>query len=551
MRAKDLDLRELLSFEPGGGVIRFGGERVILLDAVALGLLRKELIGSLGLTAARGILTRLGYAHGHRVAETLRTGLPWESEEEWRLAGARIHMLQGQVVVEHVGPRPGGASQPFVESIWHESYEAEQHLLHMGQAEEPICWTLTGFASGYLSAANGREIYCIEDRCRGRGDATCHVIGRSRDEWGPEIEPHLTYYDMACIDSALASVSEVLRATERRLRARRQELTRLAPEADGRSGLVVRSEAMARVLDLARRVARVESTTLVTGESGAGKERLARLIHDESSRSSGPFVAVNCGAVTETLLESELFGHARGAFTGAERDRAGLFEAATGGTLFLDEIGEISAGMQVKLLRVLQEREVRRVGENRARPVDVRVVAATNRNLAEEVAAGRFRQDLYYRLRVIELRVPPLRERPEDVLPLARLFLAETARRMGRKVTGFTPRAADQLLRHAWPGNVREVQNSIEHAVALSTGSRIEVEDLPEELRAALPRPRPTGAARPLADVEKEYILAAVEAAGGNRTRAAADLRIGLATLKRKLKAYGAARAAEARRPAP
>ena len=194
-------------------------------------------------------------------------------------------------------------------------------------------------------------------------------------------------------------------------------------------------------------------------------------------------MAVNCGAVPETLLESELFGHARGAFTGAERDRPGLFEAANGGTLFLDEIGEISAGMQVKLLRVLQEREVRRVGENRSRPVDVRVVAATNRDLAEEVAAGRFRQDLYYRLRVIELRVPPLRERREDILPLARVFLAETARRMGRKVTGFTPRAADQLLRYAWPGNVRELENAIERAVALCSGSRIEVEDLPEELR--------------------------------------------------------------------
>ena len=330
-----------------------------------------------------------------------------------------------------------------------------------------------------------------------------------------------------------------LRTTERRLRARREELARLAPGAEAASGLVVRSEAMQRVLELARRVARVESTALLTGESGVGKERLARLIHDESPRGGRPFVAVNCGAVTETLLESELFGHARGSFTGAERDRPGLFEAAGGGTLFLDEVGEVSPGMQVKLLRALQEREVRRVGENRARPVDVRVVAATNRNLAEEVAAGRFRQDLYYRLRVIELRVPPLRDRAEDVLPLARVFLAETARRMGRKVTGFTPRAADQLLRYPWPGNVREVQNAVEHAVALCAGSRVEVEDLPEELRSAMPRPRPAGRARPLDEVEREYILAAVENAGGNRTRAAADLGIGLATLKRKLKRYG------------
>ncbi len=539
MRATDLDLHELLSFEPGGGVIRFGGERVLLLDAVALGILRRELIDGLGLTAARGILTRFGYAHGRRDAESLRTGFPWANENEWRLAGGRLHMLQGLVVIEQPPPASALKPEPFVESIWHESYEAEQHLLHLGQADEPVCWTLAGFASGYLSYANGREVYCIEDRCRGKGDPACHLVGRFREDWGAAIEPHLPFYEKTSLDSALEGVSAALRATERRLRVRRKELARFEPGTEDRSGLVVRSEAMQRVLELARRVARVESTALVTGESGVGKERIARLIHDESPRAARPFVAVNCGAVTETLLESELFGHARGAFTGADRERAGLFEAASGGTLFLDEVGEVSPGMQVKLLRALQEREIRRVGENRPRPVDVRVVAATNRNLADDVAAGRFRQDLYYRLRVIELRVPALRDRPEDVLPLARAFLVETAHRMGRRITGFTPRAADQLLRHEWPGNVREVQNAVEHAVALAAGDRVDVDDLPEELRAAMPRPRPTGRTRPLEDVEREYILAAVESAGGNRTHAAAELGIGLATLKRKLRRYG------------
>jgi two-component system, NtrC family, response regulator HydG len=538
VRASDLDLRELLTFEPQGGVIRFGGERVLLFDAVALGILRKELIDTLGLTATRGILTRFGYAHGWRTAENLREGFPWESERDWRVAGGRLHMLQGLVIVEQPCPSPTEGPEPFVESIWRESYEAEQHLLLLGRSEEPVCWTLAGFASGYLSFANGREIYCIEDRCRGQGASSCHLVGRPKEEWGEALEPHLKFYQMASVDSALAGVTAALRSTERRLRARRQELERLTPGAVERSGLVMRSEAMQRVVDLARRVARVESTTLITGESGVGKERIARLIHEESPRSARPFVAVNCGAVAETLLESELFGHARGAFTGADRERPGFFEAANGGTLFLDEVGEVSSGMQVKLLRALQEKEVRRVGENRSRPVDVRIVAATNRALADEVAAGRFRQDLYYRLRVIELRVPALRDRMEDVLPLARVFLAETARRMNRKVTGFSPRAADQLLRYDWPGNVREVQNAIEHAVALHAGNRIEVDDLPEELRSALPRPRPAGRTRRLALVEREYILAAVESVGGNRTRAAADLGIGLATLKRKLKHY-------------
>jgi DNA-binding NtrC family response regulator len=537
MRAEDLDLRELLTFDPKGGVMRFAGERILLFDAVALGILRRELIENLGRTAARGILTRFGYAHGRRVAENLKNGLPWASPAEWRAAGPRLHMLQGLVVVDQSTP-PSVTPAPFAEHLWHDSYEAEQHLLHLGQADEPVCWTLTGFASGYSSYVNGRDIYCIEDQCRGKGDAFCRLIARSKEDWGPEIEPHLAFYEKACIDSALEGVNAAIRAAEQRLRARRQALASAGPWTEEHNGLVVRSKAMQRAIDLAERVARVESTALITGESGVGKERIARLIHEHSARAERPFLAVNCGAVTETLLESELFGHARGAFTGADRERPGLFEAAHGGTLFLDEIGEISPGMQVKLLRALQEREVRRVGENRPRAVDVRIVAATNRNLADDVAGLRFRQDLYYRLRVIELRIPPLRDRPDDVLPLSRVFLADTARRMKRKITGFTPRAADQLLRYRWPGNVRELQNAIEHAVALCAGSRVDVDDLPEELRSAMPRSRASGPTRPLDDVEREYILAAVESVGGNRKRAAADLGIGLATLKRKLKRY-------------
>ena len=263
------------------------------------------------------------------------------------------------------------------------------------------------------------------------------------------------------------------------------------------------------------------------------------LIHDESARANGPFVAINCGAVPETLLESELFGHARGSFTGATQDRPGLFEAANGGTLLLDEIGEVPPAMQVKLLRVLQEREVRRVGENRGRPVNVRLLAATNRDLTEEIHAARFRQDLYYRLRVVEIKVPPLRERRDDVLPLARVFLDNTLRRTGRTVCSFTPEAAQRLVRYSWPGNVRELENAVERAVVLTTSERMDVGDLPDEIAvAATPATGPTGG-RPLADVEREYILSVLDASGGNRAKAAAALGIGSATLYRKLKEYG------------
>jgi transcriptional regulator with PAS, ATPase and Fis domain len=305
-------------------------------------------------------------------------------------------------------------------------------------------------------------------------------------------------------------------------------------------GIVNKSEAMRKIVDLSRRVAKVDSTVLITGESGSGKERIARVVHEESARASGPFIAVNCGAITESLLESELFGHVRGAFTGATMDRPGLFEAANKGTLLLDEVGEVSPGMQVKLLRAIQEREIRRVGENKIRKVDVRIIAATNRDLAVGVIKGTFRQDLYYRLNVVELHVPPLRERRDDILPLARMLLAGSALRMKRKISGICPAAADQLLRYTWPGNVRELENAMERAVALAPGSRVELEDLPEEVRQAPPKAvSSTGPARSLEAVEKDYIIAVLERNGGNQTLAAKQLKIGAATLYRKLKSYG------------
>jgi DNA-binding NtrC family response regulator len=538
MRAADLDLRELLTFEPKGGVLRFAGERALLLDAVALGLLRRELIETLGVAGARGVLTRFGYVHGWRTAETLRTALPWDSEDEWRAAGGRLHTLQGLVVVEAPSRDALTVPAPFAESIWHESYEAEQHLLHLGRADEAVCWSLTGFASGYLSHAHGREILCLESRCRGKGDAVCHLVARTREQWGEEAAAELAFYHRACLDAALDTVTGKLKDVESRLRARRRTLEASVKTALDPSGMIVQSAAMERVLDLARRVAQVDSTVLLTGESGVGKERVARFIHGESARTGGPFVAINCGAVPEGLLESELFGHAKGSFTGATQDRPGLFEAANGGTLLLDEIGEVPPAMQVKLLRTLQEREVRRVGENKSRPVNVRVLAATNRDLLAEVHAARFRQDLYYRLRVVEIRVPPLRERRDDVLPLARTFLADAAARTGRKVTSFSPAAAQQLVRHAWPGNVRELENAIERAVVFARTNQVDVDDLPEELAPGAPAQPHPGAVRRLDEVEREHIEAALRVAGGNRAQAAAQLGIGVATLYRKLKRY-------------
>jgi DNA-binding NtrC family response regulator len=539
MLAADLHHEELLELDPEGGVIRFAGQRALLLDAVAMGLLRKYLVENFGATAARVVLTQFGFAHGWRMAEAMKTEFQWDNDEAWRDAGARIHTLEGLFRLE-TGDRGALSKQG---SMLVGSYEAEQHLLHFGRSDASVCWTIAGLTSGHLSKTAGKEIYVLEDRCVGKGDSACHVFGRTRLEWGDERAEDLGFFEVKrldeCLDVSLHRVTETLKAAERKLDARRRALVRVTRSVDEPLGIVARSARMSQLVDLARRVAKVDSTVLITGESGSGKERIARLVHDESSRAAGPFIAVNCGAITETLLESELFGHARGAFTGATQNRAGLFEAANGGTLLLDEVGEVSTGMQVKLLRVLQEREVRRVGENKNRPVDVRVLAATNRDLAEAVASGAFRQDLYYRLKVVELHVPSLRDRRDDILPLARVLLVDAAARMKRKLMVLAPQAADRLLQYHWPGNVRELENAMERAVALARGNRVELDDLPEELRHVLPRPVVSGTVRPLEDIEKDYILAALDANAGNQTRTAEQLRIGAATLYRKLKRYG------------
>jgi DNA-binding NtrC family response regulator len=540
MRVEDLHHKELLELDPEGGVIRFAGQRALLLDAVAMGLLRQYLVENFGLTAARAVLTQFGFAHGWRMAAAMKREFNWSSNDEWRLAGPHIYTLEGLFRTQP------GSEDPLTKKgmMLLASYEAEQHLLHFGRSDSGVCWTICGLMSGYVSHTAGKEIYVLEDRCLGEGHAACHFLGRTRDEWGDEYVDELAFFDSErlkeSLDVSLSRVMETLKAAEEKLRVHRQALVRVVPDVEVPLGIVAKSPKMQHLLDLARRVAKVDATVLITGESGVGKERIARLVHDESTRAAGPFIAVNCGAITETLLESELFGHKRGAFTGAASDRPGLFEAANCGTLLLDEIGEVSPGMQVKLLRVLQEREIRRVGENRSRPVNVRVLAATNRDLAQGVEDGVFRQDLYYRLKVVELQVPPLRDRREDILPLARVMLADAAVRMGRNISGLVPVVADQLLRYDWPGNVRELENAMERTVALARGSRVALDDLPEEIRQAFSKPVVNGGTvQPLSEVEKEYILAVLELNGGNQMRAAKQLGIGSATLYRKLKKYG------------
>src|SRR3954451_13246773 len=359
------------------------------------------------------------------------------------------------------------------------------------------------------------------------------------------------------VDQLILSVQKALDE-----RALRSELARLRDEVQRSyrwGNIIGKSAAMQEMFALIRRLSRSAASVLVTGGSGTGRELVAKSLHFNSRRRDRPFVAINCAAIPDTLLESELFGYKRGAFTDARTDRAGLFVEADGGTIFLDEIAELSTALQAKLLRVLQEGEIRPLGAGRSQKVDVRVVAATNKELEEDLANGRFRQDLFYRLNVIHIHLPALRDRSDDILPLAEHFLAQSAGRAGKDVRAFHEAAKKALLGYGWPGNVRELENVVERAVALVEGPLIRVDDLPplpslgRDRRAAEAPAGPAGdgEADPfaaalargltLAELERDYIMKVLAAESGNKTRAAQRLGLDRKTLYRKLEEYAAA----------
>jgi len=324
----------------------------------------------------------------------------------------------------------------------------------------------------------------------------------------------------------------------------REQIRTLREARDANVSLIVGgSPAMRKVADLIDRVGDSDASVLIHGETGTGKELVARAVHNKSKRREGPFVAINCAAVPHALLESELFGHARGAFTDAKSTRIGLFQQANGGTLFLDEIGELPIDVQPKLLRALQERKVRPVGDNREIPYDARIVAATNRDLENEVREKRFREDLYYRINVVKLEVPPLRARGSDTLHLAHHFLKVFAQRSGKPTLELSERAAERLMAYEWPGNVRELENCIEHAVALARFDQVTVEDLPEKLRGYLAGSFVATANDPteivtMEELEKRYLLRVFKLVGNNKSRAAEVLGIDRRTMYRKLERY-------------
>jgi two-component system, NtrC family, response regulator HydG len=452
------DLTQSLHFSPGDGRIWLNGQRMQLLHTTSLGALRRELLDSIGPERTRGLLTRVGYSAGARDAQLLRERWPDAEPGSLFAAGPRMHSLEGAVKVEPLhfefdferGTYHG-------EFLWHHSSEAEVHTADFGIGTAPACWMQTGYAIGYTSAMIGRLTIYREVECTNMGHKHCRLIGKPADEWD-NVEEDLRYLNAESFVSTTAYGSP----------APGQQAAQL-PGDDGRSygekEMVGVSSAFNAACHMLRRVAPTAATVLFTGESGVGKELFAYMLHQIGARKEQPFVAVNCAAIPETLIESELFGVERGAYTGASQSRPGRFERASGGTLFLDEIGTLSLVAQGKLLRALQEGEIERVGGVRSEKVDVRLVAATNVDLREAIRQGRFREDLFFRLNVFPIHLPPLRDRRDDIPLLMGYFMRHYGQKHRRRVTGFTARAVDALLNYHFPGNIRELQNLVERGV--------------------------------------------------------------------------------------
>ncbi len=522
------DLRARLRFHPEDGAIRSGDVRMTLVHVPALASLRRELVDALGFEGARGVLTRVGYAAGTLDAEIVRKVRPHRSLLESFAVGPQLQSLEGTLRVELVrfsyDPERG---RFYGEAVWKNAFEVE---CIEGTSSEPVCWMQAGYASGYTTAFVGKPCLVREVACRGAGAEHCHVIGKTVEEWGPELD-ELRFLKPHAPREAVSAVRRLARVGATAPKA--------VPPKGAPQDLVGASPSFHAACHRVRKAASTRATVLFLGETGVGKEMFARFLHSASVRSARPLVAVNCAAIPETLLEAELFGVEKGAFTGAVASRPGRFERAHGGTLFLDEVGTLPLAAQAKLLRALQNGEIERVGDVRTRTVDVRVVAATNEDLATAVASGTFRRDLYYRLNVFPIPLPPLRERLDDI-PLLMDHLLEKYRRVhGRRIPGFTERAVAALLAHDYPGNIRELENMIESAVILSdddepldvpllfasTPGALRVPDVPaandsqatiEQLAQAVIR-----AGVPVEPLLTAVLERAVDATGGNFVHAA------------------------------
>ncbi|MBR0687806.1 sigma 54-interacting transcriptional regulator [Bradyrhizobium manausense] len=449
------DLAESLHFALGNGRIWLNDQRMVLMQSQVLGRLRTEIIDAFGLETAKALFMRVGYMQGTRDAALVQKHFPNEDLTHALAAGPRVHTLEGfvKVTTRHFEfDRDKGIY--FGEFYWDDSSEAAEHVASYGISTEPVCWMQVGYPSGYTTKLFGSPVIFREIECAGMGAPRCIIVGQHADAWGDDA-PERNYFGLEWKGRPVQAISKAPIATD--------GSPVLASDSD--TVAVGVSAAFVRTRRQLERVAETDATVLFVGESGVGKELFSNQLHAMSRRSAGPFVAINCAAIPEQLVESELFGVEKGAYTGAIASRAGYFERASGGTLFLDEIASLTYSAQGKVLRALQERKIERVGGTKTISLNVRVVAASNVDLTAEVAAGRFRQDLYFRLCVFPVAIPPLRERRDDIPLLMAHFLGLYRTRHGRHPTGFSRRATEALLKYDYPGNIRELQNLIERGV--------------------------------------------------------------------------------------
>ncbi|MGB5159220.1 sigma 54-interacting transcriptional regulator [Desulfobacterium sp. N47] len=540
MKKNEPNLIESLEFYPENGIVKFKGQRMLILAADALGLLRKELIETLGENTARGIITRFGFACGYNDGMIINDFLKGSSSEEKLKYAKGLHVQEGSGNIFFLNYNfTFDYNKPFyAEYHYADSYEVEQHLLHIGKSNDPVCWTMIGYASGVCTAITGEKIYFIEDECIAKGDSFCHAIGKPLNKWHKNAELYLEYYKTKNIDKEIKRLERKLILKNEEIQKKKKKIEKLKEmvrEKGNYRNIIGNSEGIKDVFYLIDKIANKDINVFIEGESGVGKELTAIAVHNNSFRAKKNFVAINCGALPETLLESELFGYKKGSFTGADKDKKGLFEEAEGGTIFLDEISETSPSFQIKLLRAIEERKIRKIGMSSPIKIDVRVISATNSKIEDLIDRGIFRKDLYYRLNGIKLLIPPLRNRKVDIIPLATYFIEKY--KDNDKQISISSEAKSFLLDYSWPGNVRELLNVMQRALALLDvdDNIIYAEHLTDELKekkSFLVSEEDT----PLAKLEERHILKTLDKYKGNKINTAKALCIAPSTLWRKLK---------------
>lgn len=451
------DLTEQIQFHTTEGKIWFGEQRMLLMHLSALATFRREVVNCMGIERAKGFFLRLGYQSGIRDAEFARKLRPDSPEMEIFLAGPQLHSLKGMVKVVPMEVDLNQETGEFYGKLeWVDSFEVDICKTELGQMDQPACWSLLGYACAYTSSFMGREIIFHEVSCRGCGDEKCIIEGKPAEQW-EDAEAFASYFKADPIVEELYD-----------LQAQISSLRSSLEKQQGQYYGIGQSASYNKVCKMIDKAAQGKVSVLLLGETGVGKEVIARSVHLRSDRAEDPFVAVNCAAIPPDLIEAELFGVEKGAYTGANQSREGRFERANGGTIFLDEVVELTPRAQATLLRVLQEGELERVGDDRTRKVNVRVIAATNESLEAAVEAGRFRADLYYRLNVFPVKIPPLRDRLEDLPLLAGHFLEKFHAEYDKRTLGLSDKALELCLQYRWPGNIRELENVIERGVILT-----------------------------------------------------------------------------------